>query len=207
MPPRSRLSKPVLRLLWALGCAPFVGPLVVSSPAQAESKEPRYYFHVTEVKAPADVDPALRDEVAKALADDLAGRSQWVSDLGVGEDRRAQANELAARKLRGFDVSVRLHQVKRDLKENRPGVNTKRVGVNVRLEVLGVTFPGEKLAFSGEGDAGGEIEASERRFDGEARLLEKDLLHAAIKQAVDAALLKLSLPASAPQNERRRKKK
>jgi len=207
MAPRSRLSRPVLRLLCGLGLVLFCGSTLFSSRAEAQGKEPRYYFHIAEVKAPAEVDPALREEAAKALADDLAGRSQWVADLGVGDDRKAQAAELAARKLRGFDVSVKLHQVKRDLKENRPGVSTKRVGVNVRLEVLGVTFPGEKLAFSGEGDAGGEIEASERRFEGEARLLEKDLLHAAVKQAVDAALLKLSLPVSAPQNEKRRKKK
>jgi len=79
------------------------------------------------------------------------------------------------------------------------------VGISVRLEVLGVTLPGEKLAFNGEGEASGEIEASERRLEGEARALEKELLKAAVKQAVDVAMMKLSVPVAAPRNESRHK--
>ena len=183
-------------------------PLVVAaSPARAERKSARYYFHVGEIKAPESVDPALREETARALRDELAERSEWESDLGVGGDRQAEVAALAARKLRGFDVSVKVHEIKRDLNENQPGVGTKRVGVKVRLEVLGLTLPGEKLAFSGDGEAAGEIEASERRLEGEARGLEKELLRAAVKQAVDAAMVKLSLPASKPKNEKRGKRK
>jgi hypothetical protein len=183
-------------------------PLVMAdSPARAERKAARYYFRVGEIKAAASVDPALREEAARALRDELAARSEWESDLGVGDDRQAEVAALAARKLRGFDVTVKLHEIKRDLNENQPGVGTKRVGVKVRLEVLGLTLPGEKLAFSGDGEAAGEIEASERRLEGEARGLEKELLRAAVKQAVDAAMVKLSLPASQPRNERRGKRK
>lgn len=181
--------------------------IVMGSPARAERKSARYYFHVGEIKAPESVDPALRDETARALREELAERSEWESDLGVGGDRQAEVAALAARKLRGFDVSVKVHEIKRDLNENQPGVGTKRVGVKVRLEVLGLTLPGEKLAFSGDGEASGEIEASERRLEGEARGLEKELLRAAVKQAVDAAMVKLSLPASKPKNEKRGKRK
>jgi hypothetical protein len=167
---------------------------------------PKYYFQLHEVKAGPEVSPELKAYAGEAVKADLAARPEWASEIGAhGTD--AIVAELKKRNLKGFDVTVRIESIKKDLKEPGPGSRLKRLALTARVSVFGTTIPEEKLAFSGDGEAGLESEVTEKRLEAEETGLAKDALKDAVKQAVDQAVLKLSLGASAPMNEARRKKK
>ena len=74
--------------------------------------------------------------------------------------------------------------------------------------MLGTAIPGEKIAFSGEGDASAEASVPDNQQDAEASSMFKDAIKTAIGQALDQAMMKLCrCPSSAPINESRRKRK
>jgi hypothetical protein len=200
--PRSRSTLAVASALGLL-----LGLSSLSGAVQAKGAGPKYYFRVGEVKAGADVSPALKAFAADAVKADLAARPEWASDVGATETEALVA-ELKKRDLRGFSVVVRFEHLTKELKEPSPGARRKRAAVNVKLSVFGTTIPEEKLSFSGDGEAGTEAEVPDKGADAEIESLEKDVIKDAIKQAVDQAVLKLSLAkASAPMNESKRKKK
>jgi hypothetical protein len=153
------------------------------------------------------VDPELRDYAAEALKADLTSRPGWLADLGVGTDRDAVIAALKNKKVSGFDLVVRFVKVKREVKPPAPGSRLNQLSVSVGLAVLGTAIPGDKIAFSGEGDAGAEASVPDNRMDAEAGSMFKDAVKAAISQALDQAMMKLSLPKSAPMNESKRKRK
>jgi hypothetical protein len=191
-----------------LGLALGLGALVASGPAAgAHAPAAKYYFRIGEVKAGPEVDAALKDYAAQAVKEDLAARPEWASDVGATEPEALVA-ELKKRNLRGFSVVVRFENLKKELKEPGPGAHRKRAAVTVKLSVFGTTIPEEKLAFSGEGEAGTEAEVPDKGVETETQSLAKDVIKDAVKQAVDQAVLKLSLAkASTPMNESKRKKK
>jgi hypothetical protein len=187
----------------AILCCSLLG-LLGASPAGAAA--PKYYFQLHEVKAPPDVDAALKAYAGEALKADLAARPEWASDIGAtGTD--AVVAELKKRNLRGFDVTVRIDAIKKEIKDPSPGARLKRLAVSVKLSVFGTTIPEEKLAFSGDGEAGLESEVPDRQMDTEATSLAKDGIKDAVKQAVDQAVQKLAIGNSAPMNEAKHKKK
>jgi len=173
----------------------------------AAAKGTKYYFQLHEVESRVPLDGPLRQFTGDAVKTELASRPQWASDLGGVTDRDAVVAELKKRKLAGFDVVVKIAELKKEVKEPNPGSRLKRLSVSVRLSVLGTTLPGEKMAFGGDGEAAAETEVSDRRMDTEAESLIKDAIKDAIKQAVDQAVLKLGTPQSAPMNESKRSHK
>lgn len=169
----------------------------------AKASGPKFYFRVGDVKAGPEVDAALKAYAAEAVQADLAARPEWASDVGTTEPEALSA-ELKKRNLRGFSVVVRFENLKKDLKEPSPGARRKRLSVTVRLSVFGTTIPEEKLAFSGEGEAGLESEVADKAVEAEGTALAKDAIKDAVKQAVDQAVLKLSLAKATPHNEAKR---
>jgi hypothetical protein len=189
-----------------------LGALALGTGGSARAAGPKYYFQVRDVKAGPEVDPALKAYAAEALKNELASRPEWASKIETPEAAAAVTpdalvTELKKRGLRGFDVTLRMEWLKRDVKEPNPGARRKRLAVGTRLTVFGTTIPEAKLAFSGDGEAGTESEVSDRRMEEEGLSLAKDAIKDAIKQAVDQAVLKLSLGQSAPMNESKRKRK
>jgi hypothetical protein len=178
---------------------------LVSRPAFAAG--PKYYFELHEVESRVPIDGEIRRFAGEALKAELASRREWASDLGAAKGREAVVAELKKRKLAGFDVVVKIADLKKETKEPNPGSRVMRLSVAVRLSVLGTTLPGEKMAFGGDGEARAEAEVPERRMDVEAESMLKDAIKDALKQAVDQAVLKLGTPAAAPLNESRRKRK
>jgi hypothetical protein len=172
--------------------------------APARAAEPKFYFQIKEVTAAPDVDAAVRTSAADLLKAELASRPEWASDLGAaaeaaGHDQAALAAELAKRKLRGFEVTVRIDNFKQEMKEPRPGGRLKQLGVNVRLTIIGATIPDAKFAFEGNGESGVEAEVSEKRMAADSANASKAALKSAIKQAVDEAVVKVGAkPAAAP---------
>jgi hypothetical protein len=182
---------------------------LLASPAMAA---PKYYFQLQPVKAGPEVDAAIKAFAGEALKAELASRPEWASDVGAagqqapGQDRSGLVDELKKRKLRGFDVTARIENLKQQVKDPKPGARNKQLAVEVQLTVFGTTIPDAKLAFSGDGQSASEAEVSERRLAADTAQTTKDVIKDAIKQAVDQAVLKLSIGKAAPMNERHKKK-
>jgi hypothetical protein len=176
-----------------------------AAPGGSAAKKPKYYFKVVDVKS------ASADEVTKATArelldKELSGRPEFTPELTGADDAESVAAELRQRKLQGFLVTLDIQSLKQETKPPRAGGRLPQLSVGVRVSVFGTTIPEAKLAFGGDGEATIEAEFVERRKDEEAASLTKDVLAQAIKQAVDQAVAKLSLPRAKPINENRRKK-
>jgi hypothetical protein len=183
------------------------GALLLAGAGSSRAAAPKYYFELHKVEANIPVNPELKEFAAEALKADLATRSAWQSDLGVGTDRNAIVAALKSKKLNGFDLIVRFVKVNREVKPPAPGSRLNTLSVSVGLAVLGTAIPGEKIAFSGEGDAGAEAGVPEARQDAEANMMFREAIKTAIGQAIDQAVMKLTMPKSAPMNESHRKRK
>ena len=175
--------------------------------AELGRKKPKYYFNIREVNVGKENDPGLAKTAHDLFEKELESRPEFTSDAGGATEPAAVFEELKKRGLKGFRMSLRLDQLTKDLKDPKPGGRLKQLAVDVKLSVFGTTFPGEKLAFSGEGEAVVEAEVVEARVEQEGLTLVKEAMPQAIKQAVDQAVAKLSLPKSAPINESKRKRR
>jgi hypothetical protein len=196
-------------LFVTVAVAAFAVAIAADAPV-ARAAAPTYYFRLRDVKAGPEVDASLKAYAGEALKAELASRPEWASDLGVqAGSTDALVGELKRRNLRGFDVNVRFDGFKKELKEPKPGERSKRLELDVKLSVFGTTIPEEKLAFSGDGEAGLEspVSATVSGADAQATTLAKDAIKDAVKQAVDQAVMKLAIGKSEPANESKHRKK
>jgi hypothetical protein len=203
-----RLSIGDRRATFAAALALAVVGLATLGLRPALAAPPKYFFQLREVKGGPSIDPAFKTYAGEALKADLAARPEWASDVGApGADDAALLAELNRRKLRGFNVTVRFEDVRAEVKPPKPGGRLKQLSINVRLTVFGTTVAEEKLAFSGDGEAGLESEVSDKRVEAETATLTRDAIKDAVKQAVDQAVLKLSITQSGPHAGSKKKKK
>jgi hypothetical protein len=190
----------------SLVLAAALGVLGPAAAAGAAGKKPKYYFNVAGVEAGIPVDDATRTAARELLEQELASRPEFTAELTAAPGSDEVAGELKRRKLQGFNVTVKLEALTREPKPPRPGGVLKQLAVGVRLSVFGTTIPEAKLAFGGDGEATVEAEVVERKLDQETASLTRDVMAQSIKQAVDQAVAKLSLPKSKPFNESKRKR-
>jgi hypothetical protein len=188
-------------------CAALLLALALAAAPRASAAGGKYYFELHRIESTIPVDPDLRAYTGETLKADLAARPAWQSDLGVGSDREAIVSELKKRRLNGFDLVVKIVRLNKEVKPPAPGSHNPTLSVSVRLEVLGTVIPGDKIAFSGEAEAGADAAVPERRLEDEATAMFKDAIKAAVGQAIDQAVLKLTTPKAEPMNESRRKHK
>ncbi len=174
--------------------------------AGAGAGHAKYYFKVGEIKSATETSAAVKEAAQALLEKELAGRPEFTQDIG-GVSGPAALEEIKRRKLQGFSVFLKFEQLKDEIKPPRAGGRLKQLAINVKLSVFGMTLPGEKLSFSGEGEAGVEAEVVERRMEEEKLGLTKEAMTQAIRQAVDQAVLKLDTPKSVPMNESKKKHK
>jgi hypothetical protein len=204
--PRGEIRSRCAPLVFAGVAAAVCWSAATDRPAGA-APAAKYYFRLAEVKAADDVTADLKEMAATALRDELASRSTWVSELGVpAGDEAALIAEMKKRHVRGFDVTMRLEELKQEVKDPVAGRRAKRLNVTARVSLFGTVIPGAKLAFSGEGQAGIESEATEQQMAAEGAAALRDAIKSSIKQAVDQAESKLSVVPAAPLNEKRRRK-
>jgi hypothetical protein len=201
MPTRRRVLHAGLLLLPALMAGPAAGT--------PHANKPRFYFKIIEVNIGNLEEPGLAATARSVLEKDLGSRPEFVADpaLDAASDEETVAAELKKRDLRGFRVSLRVEQLSKNLEPPRPGGRLKQLAVATKLSVFGTTFPGEKLAFGGDGEAVVEAEVVESRLAAQTPALIEDVLTQAIKQAVDQTVTKLALPRAAPLNESKGKRK
>ena len=183
--------------------------MALAAASSARAAGPKFYFQVGEVKAGPEVDATLRAYAGEALKAELASRPEWASDVGkvATTDPQALVAELKRRNLRGFSVTVRFEHVTKKVEEPSPGSRNKRVSLDVKLSVFGTTIPEAKLSFSGDGESGVEAEVSDRGMEDEITSMSKDAIKDALTQAVDQAVMKLSIGKSGPMNEKHGRKK
>jgi hypothetical protein len=198
-----RRMRAIVNLRVALGISLLLAASKAGAGPEAKSK---YYFNVIEVRSAIPLDDTTKAAAREVLEKDLAGRPEFTSSLGEATGDEVAA-ELKRRKLQGFNVTLKFESLKRELKPPRPGGRLKQLAIDLRLSVFGTTIPDAKLAFGGDGQAGIEAEVVERRMEQESASITHDVMVQAVKQAVDQAVAKLSMPRTQPINEGKRRKK
>jgi len=183
--------------------------MTVAAAPGARAAEPKYYFQIKEVTAAPEVDAGVKTTASDLLKAELASRPEWASDIGTAAegDRLALAAELTKRKLRGFDVTVRIDTFKKETMDPRPGGRLKQLAVNVKLTIIGATIPDAKFAFEGNGEAGVEAEVSDKKMAADTAMAQKAALKSAVKQAVEQAVVKLGAPTPGGAGKKPAKKK
>jgi hypothetical protein len=87
---------------------------------------------------------------------------------------------------------LRITSLKKEIKPPAPGHRDQQMSIDVKLGIFGHTLPGNKLLFTGDGDASLMGEFSERLKDKEEERFMRTALASAIKQAVSTAVAKLT---------------
>ena len=195
---------------WLFATSLLAFGMTVAGATVAHAAEPKYYFQIKEVTAAADVDASVKAAAAEALKAELASRPEWATDIvpeapANGADRTALVAELTKRKLRGFDVTVRIESIKKEMKDPRPGGRLKQLAVSTKLVIIGGTIPDGKLAFEGSGEAAVEAEVSEARLQANTAAAQKAALKSAVKQAAEEAVMKLGAAPTAAKKPAKKK--
>jgi hypothetical protein len=163
--------------------------LALSAPALAASGKPKYYFRISNIEAQ---DHKIIPLAKELLEKEVATRPEFTMDLGNAHSEDAQIAELRRQGMQGFQVSLRITSVKKEIKAPAPGKRDQQISIEVKLAVFGHTLPGNKLLFTGDGDASLMGEFAERLKDKEEERFMRTALASAIKQAVSTAVAKLT---------------
>jgi hypothetical protein len=157
--------------------------------ALAASGKPKYYFKISAIESQdAKVIPLAKELLEK----EVATRPEFTMDLGDAQSEDAQIAEIRKQGMQGFQVSLRITSLKKDIKPPAPGHRDQQMAIEVKLSIFGHTLPGNKLLFTGDGDASLMAEFSERLKDKEEERFMRTALASAIKQAVSTAVAKLT---------------
>jgi hypothetical protein len=170
-----------------------LGFFVLAAPAMAgaagKATSPKYYFKISNIISQDNKIIPLAKEL---LEQEVASRPEFTMDLGDAKSEDAQIAELQKQGMKGFQVSLRITSLKKDIKPPAPGKRDQQMSIQVKLGVFGHTIPGNKLLFTGDGDASLTADFSERLKDKEEERFMRTALASAIKQAVSTAVAKLT---------------
>jgi hypothetical protein len=163
--------------------------MALSTSALAGTQKPKYYFKISDV---VSQDIKIIPLAKELLEKEVATRPEFTMDLGDANSEEAQIAEIRKQGMLGFQVSLRITSLKKDIKPPAPGKRDQQMSIEVKLAVFGHTLPGNKLLFTGDGDASLLGEFSERLKDKEEERFMRTALASAIKQAVSTAVVKLT---------------
>lgn len=205
-------------ILFLIACSVFfvgmAGPLSGTAAAQA----PRYYIHIRAVElgdsvGAASADSKVTREQESALAREklleaLKKRSEVTMELTASPtDTAAVAAELKQRKLRGYELTLRLLKLERIVRPIPAGKKFPVLEQNIKLALVGTAIPGDVLALGGDGEATVQSEVGLQVSERQERDLLNDTMQDAIDQAINQALQKLKIgPMKPPKDPPRRKK-
>ena len=174
----------------ALGIFVLATPaLTHAEAARGASASPKYYFKVSNIKAQDDKIIPMAKEL---LEKEVSTRPEFTMDLGDARSEEAQIAELQRQGMKGFQVSMQIVSLKKEIKPPAPGKRDQQMSIDVKLGIFGHTIPGNKLLFTGDGNAALTAEFSERLKDKEEERFMRTALASAIKQAVSTAVAKLT---------------
>jgi hypothetical protein len=151
---------------------------------------PKYYFKVSNIHSQ---DNKIIPMAKELLEKEVAARPEFIMERGDGGDE-AGLTELQKKGLTGVQVSMRIVSMKKDIKPPAPGKRDQQMSIDVKLSIFGHTIPGNKVLFTGDGDASLMGEFSERLREKEEARFTRTALESAIKQAVSTAVVRLNSP-------------
>lgn len=157
--------------------------------AEGKARAQKYYFRVSNIHVE---DNKLIPMAKELLEKEVASRPEFTMDLGDANSEDAEIAELQKRGMKGFQVSMRIGTLKKDIKPPAPGKRDQQMAVDVKLAIFGHTIPGNKIMFTGDGESHLMGEFSERLRDKEEERFTRTALEGAIKQAVSTAVAKMS---------------
>lgn len=172
----------------------------------------RYYIVVGGVKnadgSPKDAQDPTALLARQALVEELARRPEVsTQEAGLPAEGPALAAELARRKLKGYEVTLRLLKVGKALSPPPPGRRFQVLEQSVRLSMVGTTLPGAQLTLGGDGESSLQAEVGATVSPHQEQELLREALRDAIRQAVGQALRKLQVGGTIPPPEKPRKRR
>ena len=93
----------------------------------------------------------------------------------------------------------------RGVKPSAAGKRFRLLEQNVKLSVVGTTYPEGLLAVGGDGESTIQIEIGERVTPGQEREVLEEAVKDAVEQAVKQGMIKLSQPRSKPTSDKRKR--
>ena len=198
MPPR------IVFCLVSLGL--LLGPL--AGDAQTK-KAARFYVKIYSVAEPKGTKPSLKPRAAALLKKLLGKHPEIVMDLGqkvTTKDELARA--LAAKKLKGYELGLRLTKAAHAMHPPQPGKVYKVLMVEVAVAIDMQKIPTDQMALAGEGSAQVGVETARLKEKERVELLH-EALDVAMKQAVSRTVFRLKNPivTSKPKPRRRKKRR
>lgn len=163
--------------------------------------------------ASADASKSALDDKAGPMARDflraaLAKRPEVTLELGASlDDPAAVKAEVKRKNLRAYELTLRILKQERSVKAPPAGKKFQLLEQNIRLSLVGVTFPEKLLALGGDGESTVQIEVGNPINERQEAEVLTEALKDAIEQAVKQGMAKLIAgPPKAPKSPPRKPK-
>ena len=159
----------------------------------------RYFVKVRNVIEAPGVTSGYVDEAKQLLIEELkrhpAVTLDWPADLAsLAEQPDNLVAALRKRKLRAFEVTLKIMDVKRGIDPPPPGKQYRVLTRGIKLSVFGDTLPDKVLAIGGDGESQVAAEVGKQAdLDKEGKALLGEATKVAVGQAVEMTLNKLDL--------------
>jgi hypothetical protein len=161
----------------------------------------------------ADASKSTLDDKAGPMARDflreaLAKRPEVTLELGASlDDPAAVKAEVKRKNLRAYELTLRVLKQERSVKPPPAGKKFHLLEQNIRLSLVGVTFPEKLLALGGDGESTVQIEVGNPINERQESEVLTEALKDAIEQAVKQGMAKLIAgPPKAPKSPPRKPK-
>jgi len=183
--------------------------VVLCGPARAE-KAGKYYVVVRGVEEAEKAKSGIADELKRLFVEEIKRHPEFTLEPppGLPADPEAMSNELKKRKLRAFELTLKVLDVVREVKPPPAGKQYRVLVRGIKLSVFGDTLPEKVMAIGGDGESqvGAEIAAhTDEEKEGRALLI--DASKEAIQQAVDMTVNKLNIAGKPEKTAPKKKKK
>jgi hypothetical protein len=177
----------------------FATAVAVAGAASAEPHGARYFVKVRNVIESPGVQSGFVDQAKAILGDELkkhqAFTLDWPADLpSEAEGEEALLKALRKRKMRAFEVTLKILDVKRGLDPPPPGKQYRVIKRGIKLSIFASTLPDKVLAMGGDGESQVATEIGKLAdVDKEGLNLMTEATKEAVRQAVEMTLSKLDL--------------
>ena len=156
----------------------------------------KYYEEVRGVTEADGVSSGITDELKKLFEAELARHKEFTLErpAGLPTEPEAMVAELKKRKLKAFQLVLKVLAVTRKVEPPPPGKQYQVLTRGIKLSVLGDTIPEKIMAIGGDGEAqiGAEV-GKQQDLEVEGKKLLAEAAKDALKQAVDMTVTKLAL--------------
>ena len=169
---------------------------LLAPPVSAHEKAGRYFVRVRNVIEAPGVSSGFVEEAKQLFIEELkkhpAITLDWPADLP--EEPVALVQELRKRKLRAFEVSLKIQDAQKSIDPPPPGKQYRILTRGIKLSVFGDTLPDKVLAIGGDGESRVSTEIGKQAdVEKEGKSLMTDCTKEAVRQAVEMTLNKLDL--------------